>query len=825
MPNLPTSSNPQFNDVLLQRFFMSPQEKADKETGKRIVKAFYAAETSNDANFNFFKRRNARWIEILLWCKGSQKMTEFLDLMSVSDANKAFAPVDMEQTRIAAQFVGTLIQSMAKNKIYPCVTAIDDGSLNEKEQRLWESLYRMHEVNTIGSLQNRAGLHMEPPNAYVPDDETAARVHFELEDRLPKEIHFEKILAKIQTEIHFEKIANRKTLFNMTVLNSAFTKIERIAAKVYRPRVCINTNMVYNFFLNDLGEYEVTQIGEFLNIKVKDFRKQFLKTDQNPGGITEQEIFELAKLSTNKSIGVFNFMWNNDWALTNFFQNRPYDDCNILVIDCEIDCGEDAYWVEKSDPYGKKTIEGPKKSIPYIQVTKEGTVINQPKPDDVSIIKRQKNIWMRGVYAPYGDTMLYWGAPDIIISTYTNTAKPLSSYTAVIANNDGDYVPSLFERSMEPLREYQLVKLERKKLIASVRPAGLRIDVETARNIDLGDGNTIEWTEIVRIFNQTGVELWSSRGIDPLQPQPPPLSNTVHDESIEKIIGLTNVMAGIRMEIRELMGVPPSRDGSPLPSRTPAELAENQEQSSYNVSDFVAVANSQLWEQTFYKLCLLYWNDAVKEEPASSNELVNTRFDVSVRMKITDYERQLVEADIQRYSQMLDGQGKPLLSPKDALMIREIDNYKLACWYLDATEKKNRRNAIQESQMLQEQNAAVQQQSAAQAQKQAMAAEQLKQQGDDAKARNEKELSVINGLFEVWTKWGSMPAELQPLSVQSIQNVMIPVMAENQQMKAILAQQVAQNNPQQNQVPNGPPPPDQQSQPQNQPPQQPQQAA
>lgn len=96
--------------------------------------------------------------------------------MNVSDANKAWLNIDMEQSRLATQFVGTIIESMAKNKIYPCVTAIDDGSLNEKEQRLYDALYRMHEVQTINAVQQATGVNVEPPNAYVPDNEQAAQV-------------------------------------------------------------------------------------------------------------------------------------------------------------------------------------------------------------------------------------------------------------------------------------------------------------------------------------------------------------------------------------------------------------------------------------------------------------------------------------------------------------------------------------------------------------------------------------------------------------------------------------------------------------------------
>lgn len=793
-----------FNDPILNRLFLSPEEKANKAKGKEIIKAFYSQQTSNATNLNYFKARNARWIEILLWAKGSQNIQEFLDYMSISDGNKAWVNIDTTQTRIAAQFLATLVESMAKNKTYPCVKAIDDGSVSEKEDRLLDALFKMRNVDTINDVQQKAGVQLEPTNAYVPDDEMSARVYFELEDRLPKEIRFEEYLTKIQNDIKFERILNRKSIYDLITLNCGVTKIEKLANKKYTVRKCIPTNVVYNFFMNDNGECEVTIIGEFYNLKVRDFRSKYGKNDNNPNGLTEKEIFELAKISTNKNIGTFNYMWNDNWALTTYFQSRPYDDNSILVFDCDVNFEEESYFVSKKDAYGRENIQA-KKGIPYQQKTKDGKIIEQPKPDDVDVIKSKKNTWMNGVYAPYGDTMLYWGQSDLIITPYTDVAKPLSRYSINIPNNDGEYVPSLFERVIEPLREYQLTKLKRKQLIAQVRPAGIRIDVESARNIDLGNGDSIAWEEVLRIFNQTGTEVWSSRGVDPLQKEAPAITNTAADDSIRKIMELTNVLAGIVAEIRQLIGVPQYRDGSDVGDRTSGVLQEQQNIASYNVTDFILNANNQLWEETFYKLCLLHWNDVVKEEPESKDDMINTRFEVSVKMKSTEYEKQLLEADIQRYSQMPDAMGNPSLTLKDAMMIREIDDSKLARWYLTKTYEENRRNATKESQMLQQQNAQLQQESNDQAAQKAVQLQQDKLAADkdmeDFKATKQKELSLLNGLMQSIAKGVIDPAIIMPAIQQLVPNIQMPLTMENKQMiqgiqaQAVQEQMAAQQEP------------------------------
>lgn len=805
MPENPTD---EFNyNPLLQRFFLSPEQKADKEKGKAIIKAIYAAQTGNTTNLNYFTARNARWINLLLWAKGSQPMQQFLDYMSVVDGNKSWTNIDLTQTRIAAQFVGTLVESMAKNKTYPSVNAVDDGSVSEKEQRFWDAIFRMQEVETINDVQQQSGIQLEPTNAFVPNDELSAKVYFELEDRLPKEIRFEKMLACLKDAIQFDRVLNRKSIYDLTVLNCGVTKIEKLATKSYTVRKCIPTNMTFNFFMNDTGDCEITQIGEFYNLKVKDFRSKFGKTTERPDGLTEKEIFELAKLSSTKNIGTFNYMWQDQWASTTYYLTRPYDDSSILVYDCEVNFEEDQFYTAKKDSYGKENIQA-KKGIPYQQKKKDGTVIEQPKPEDTEVIKTNRNTWMRGVYVPYGDVMLYWGKPDLIITPYTNVAKPLSSYTINIPNNDGEYVPSLFERIVEPLREYQLTKLKRKQLIAQVRPAGIRIDVESARNIDLGNGDSISWEEVLRIFNQTGTEVWSSKGVDPLKQESPAITNTAADDSVRKIMELTNVLAGIVAEIRQLIGVPQYRDGSDVGDRTSGVLQEQQNTASYNVTDFVLNANNQLWEETFYKICLLHWNDIVKEEPESKADMINTRFEVSIKMKSTEYEKELLESDIAKYSQIPDANGNPSLSLKDAMMIREIDDPKLARWYLSTIYEENRQRAVEEKERLAAENAKYQQQSNEQAAKKAIQLQEDKlaaeKERDEFLSNNKKQEILLEKGLDLYkviltpkTMEGGgtlpkqeLPAALNQLLNMTFENVALTLAQDNQiQKQQMVAQQ------------------------------------
>lgn len=781
------TSLPPFTDILKQVLFSSPNEIEKKETGKKIAQKIYSDQTSSETNLNYFRARSVKWINILKWATGIQDMQEFVSFFNVSDGNKAYVKIDMTPVMIGPQFVGTLVESMAQNEEYPQVSAIDDDSVQEKEERKQDALYRMYEAEKINNIQQSAGMHVEPPQAYVPDDELMAEVYFQLQDRLPKEIKFEKKLSNILSENKYERIQKRKTLYNLVVNNIALTKIERTGNGGYCIRIPVPQNCFYNYIITDSGKHELGYIGELYNLKIKDIRQKYGRSEQNPDGLTEKEIYDLAKIATIRNSGWFNFGWREEYSIYNY--NRPWDDYSIYVMDFEIKVNTSDYYVGKPDSFGNENI-APKKGIP------------EPKSDKAKIYKKSKNRWYHGVYCPYADKILYWGQPDVVLLPFMDTEESLCSYSINIPFNNGQYVPSLFERAMEPLKEYALTKLKRKQLIAKLRPSGIRIDIESARNIDLGNGNSIPWEEIIRIFDQTGNELFSSRGVNPLEREGPAISNTAVDDAVQKIMQLTAVLQSSLQEIRQLLGVPTYRDGSDVGDRTSGKLADSQNTSSFNVTDFIPNANNELWEETLYKCCLLEWQKVVKTPAKGEEDLINTRFKVEVKMKLSAYEKQLLESDI------AIGLKEGTLTQKDALYIREIKNFKLATLYLDSTIQKNKRDAAKMQQDNVMQTANAQQASNAQtAQNQAALEQQqakTKMDQDNNISKNKKEEILLQGVIDMLKTGMPIPPEWKPIVNSVMTNVALPLVAENNELKTMVASIAAAQMTQAQQ-----PPPDQ----------------
>lgn len=777
-----TATNPPFTDIMLSVQFYDPKEVAKKETGEKIAQRIYVEQTQSSDNLNFFTARAAKWIQVLKWATGTQDMTEFLDFFNVSDGNKAYVKIDMTPIMVGPQFVLTLVDSMAKNQEYPCVTAIDQSSIKEKEARKRDALYRMQEVENINQVQQQTGVMVEQPDAYVPDDKISADVYFELQDRLPKEMFLETRLQDVLDYNDYERVLKPKVLYDLVVHNMGITKIDRKPDGSTCIRKPIAQNVFYNYFVGDTGKYELAYIGEVYSLKVKDLRGQYGKSPERPDGLTEKEIYDLARMSSTRNTGLgFNFLWKLEYQFYNY--NCPWDDYSVYVIDFEIKIGSADYYVGKPDSYGRENI-APKQSIP------------KPVNENARIYKKDKNRWYRGVYAPYARKMIYWGLPDMVILPYLNVEDALSSYSINIPFNNGQYLPSLFERGMEPLREYALLKLKRKQLIAKLRPSGIRIDVHSARNIDLGTGASIPWEEVVRIFDQTGNEVWSSRGIDPLRQEAPAIGAGPQDDTLNRIVAITNTMQGILSELRELFGVPRFRDGSDVGDRTAAKLAEGQSESSFNVTDFIPNAHNQLMEETLYKCALIEWQDAVKQ---GDKEMINGRYRISIEMKLTAYEKQQLE------NLITVGMQEQLLTFKDAFMIRQIKNYKLATWYLDAMAEKNKKEQAKAQQdsivaNAQAQQASLKQKADADAQLE-MVKQQAEAQREETVSKTKRTEILLQGVLQmINTSLSSgqpIPAEYKPIVNQALQNVGLPLMVENSQMQqALIAQAQAQANPQ-----------------------------
>lgn len=759
-----TPYNPSaFGDALLQINFIDPEKKKDKDYGRKVISEIYRQQ--NGAGPEFFRGRNIQWGENDSWASGRVNMNEFVDFVS-TEGNKAYTPVDLTPPGLGPQFVGTLVDSMSMNEEYPCVNAIDDGSISEKLNRKLEALFRMKEVDFINEAQQAAGIQLEPADAYVPDDPLSAEVYFKLEDRLPKEIEFEEKLAKIMSDNQYNQ-KSRKTKWDLIVYNCAVVKVERGDNGFIEIRKCNAPNVIFNFTTSASGQLELSYIGEIYSLKIKDLRRKWGKSDTNPKGLTEKEIFDIASTANRYNIANrFWFNWTDSYV---YSQDRPYDDFGIEVFDCEIQSFDADYYVSKPDSFGKENIQ-PKNGIP------------QPTSEKAKVIQANKLTVYRGVWAIKSDKMIYWGLPDLVIKPFMNISESLFSYSIQVPNNDGRYSRSLFERGLGALRKWTLADLKVKQLIANLRPSGIAFDIEQMRDLDLGLGNVTSPMEILKIYNQTGNVPFSSLGVDPNKQQGVPIHEMANAGSVAQLQELQVILDAAKQELRELWGVPLYRDGGDVGDRTSGVLQSQQNLASNNVTDFINFSDKALWDEALYKCVLLNWDDVVLRQ--GRTELMDTVFQVEVKLKPTAYEKQMLEQNIQIGMKTIDPMtGKPLLTFKDAFKIRNIDNYKLAEMYLANTEEQNERKNQEDKAKREEANIKSQQESAqlAAEEQQKMQAEQLRIEKEMLmlKSTEEQKVKVLEIYGQILSKGLQPTPVIDGIIQQLYPNIVIPTSMQN----------------------------------------------
>jgi hypothetical protein len=790
------STQPQekFTDVLKNIQFDDPQQVSKKETGLKIGREIYKIQMGNSGvdSSGFFTQRNIKFKVLEDWSLGKQDMTQFLPFMNIVDANKSYAQIDMTPPAIGAQFVGTKVESIAKNVEYPCVTAIDDESLKEKDDRFWDAMHRMKEVETINDIQQQTGVQLEPSNVYVPNDEQSAKIYFELEDRLPKEIRFEVLLSDTLVQNDYERVIKPAMIRDNIVFGIECTQVEKVRDRTYTLNRVMPKTVFYNFFASDTGKTELTHIGRPCNLKISEVRKKWSNTVIK-GGLTEKEIFEFARKSSQNN-PIPRAGWNHQFGFqyNEYSGTTPWDDDSCFVIDFEIKILEDEYFVTKKDSYGKENVS-PKNGIP------------KPQSETAVIQKKKKERWYRCVYSPYADMVIYWGKPDLTILDYTNTEQSFCSYSINIPNNNGEYAPSLFSRALEPLKKFCVLNLKQSLLIGKLSPAAYKVDVEAARSVLDGTGKVYDWEDLVRIKDQTGVELWSSKGLDPLTPNSPIFSAATQDPTLQNILGLQEAKERIMAEIRVLLGTPIYLDGSDVGQRTAARLAEGQSAGSFNVTGFIPNGHNQVMEETLHKICLLHWQDIVTDKKESENDLINTRFKIGVKMKMSDYEKEVMRERINKWSSTIGGDGKPLLSPKDAFIIEQIDNYKLAALYLANAIKDNEEKSEKKKQQDTDYTIKAQTESNKQTAENAKALQDEKIALDrdlaEFTSTKQKELELLKGFMAAAAKdeTGTLIQQLMPAIQQLVPNITIPLMQENKQMQEQIIAQEQQQQMQQEQ--------------------------
>src|SRR6187402_2750570 len=326
------------------------KEKADPKFGIQVARSI--SQNIDTGYQGYFTRRNKRWAESRRIAAGEQNMQAYLDLMNI-DGAQSFANLDLTPPAIAPKFMDIIVQRFMERDEHAKATAVDPASVNRKEYAKKEAQYRMENKDLIAGVTEMAGVPVEDPDAYVPDDKDDLEFYYGYENQLPEEIKFEKGIDYVMTDNDWNPTCKRKVIEDLAEVAFAATRTFVDVNGVIRARVCKPENVFYSWDdqYNDLRN--ISYCGELYKMKIPEYRARFAKDYIKMYGPVEAEkmIFEDIKQAAVGCSGYDDLLsWNTDWYTA---QYRPYDDWEVEVMDFEFKTVDNDIFVAKTNSYGK----------------------------------------------------------------------------------------------------------------------------------------------------------------------------------------------------------------------------------------------------------------------------------------------------------------------------------------------------------------------------------------------------------------------------------------------------------------------------------------
>ena len=188
----------------------------------------------------------------------------------------------------------------------------------------------------IAAMQEQAGVPLEDPQAFVPQDQDDLELWSETEDRLPQEVAFEKKIYDVLMDSGYQ-VFKRRVLNDFTIAGFACAKVfldsnKHIKYKFIDPKRVIYAYSEYDDFRDS------NIIGHLERMKVSDFRQLY-------PNVPEDKVFEYFR-QTSYNAEFTTLGWNDSYY-TDY--HRPYDDAIIELFQFE-------YITNDTMAYTKKTI-------------------------------------------------------------------------------------------------------------------------------------------------------------------------------------------------------------------------------------------------------------------------------------------------------------------------------------------------------------------------------------------------------------------------------------------------------------------------------------
>jgi len=759
------------NGEALKKFQITTDvsSKKDYAYGKNVAQSIYSTIYGNQT---YFWLRNNRFRKNRQIANGKIDMSVFMDRLEMnSKAN--FVNINWKSIIIGNTIVARLVGSWMSRNEKVTVTATDGASAMLKKNAADEAEFIYQNKEILAQLQQESGIPIIPQDQFIAEDKDELDRWISEFNHLPEEIQYSIGCNNVLEANGWNDVLKQRLLHDSAevglVCTYTFMDEEgEVHVQWIRPE-----NAIYSY--SDFPDFrDTTYRGHILSMKVSEIRARYSIA---AGGIlTEEDIFRLAQSSKEYQL-TDKIKWMQDW---NVSWLRPYDEWNIDLVQFEIrTLDSDGYTVTKTKKNGS-------------------TIIKKGKPEKLDenqqyLEEKKWNIY-EGVYCPVTQTMIKWGIKKNMIRPQDpkelgNAEFSYSFYMYDPYDMRNVAVPEKIE---EPIEQMILARLKIQQMVAKMVPAGASIDVDALQELDLGLGDSVKPLEVQKIWEQTGKLYYRGRDAEGNRIPVPitELANTGFAPQLQALIQLYQFHYQV---LKDELGEDPNLMNQAAQPRVAASNIAASQQLANNATEYMYDAYIYVMEETCKKIaCLLNksvtygakkYRDILKQEDVKDRNFVAT-------VRMMPQAQEIANLQIMMNNAMASNpQLVMYLDPFKVMRIAK-ENVDLGELYFRQAQKRYIKTEQENAQNNSQQNAEAQQ-----------ASIQAKMQADtiiDGKRAMAREKEIIlQGVFDLAKANIPVPAELQQLVADTLQNVNVPIEVQNEEQQQALEQQAQQQQQQQ----------------------------
>lgn len=789
---------------------LSISEKSTKDFGLKMSRKIWGYVISGLGGYYY--NRNARFTKNRNFANGRiDVQTMFQDRFQFN-GKQNYIRLVWQTLQIVNRIVSGLVGRWMQRGEKIVVTAIDDLSQKDKQEEYDQIEFIIQNRAQLEQLQQASGVQMIPDED-IPSDKEELNLWQAQFQRLPEEILYELGCNDVLASNGWFDVLKEKMLHDSaeTGLVGTYTWMDEqgvIHIDWLKPE-----NIIYS--ASDYEDFRDTSWrGHAPSMKISELRRRYGKefNPNNPLALTEEELFSIAQTAKEYKT-ITNLIWDAAW---NTIYLRPYDEWNVRSIEFELKTVDsEAYTITTTKGTGTTYAQ---KGMP---TTPSGKKREKPSDNQKVVEDSNWNIY-RGVYLPDNDVLLEWGLKKNMIRPQDpkeigNAEFSYSFYMYQNYQMRNLAIPEKIEAAVDGMI-LSLLKIQ--QCVARMRPVGAAIDESALQNIDYGLGDKgNKDVDYKKLYDQTGDIYY--RGLDAEGNRVPiPIQELANSGFLNQMDGLMRTYQFWYQTLKDELGEDPNLISAALQPRVTGGNVEASQQMAEYATDYMYRAYAECMKMTARKVsCLL--KDSVNYGSEAYRKLMK-KDDVEGRQFSTDIKFLPQQQEVARFEAILNqaiGANPELLQFLDPFRMLRIarEDVKLSELLFRQAQKK----LI----LYQQQTAAQNQQATFEGQaKSTQIAEQGKQQTEQLKGdlelqkvKMQEDSSTRTSLTTMFTSLmkdgNQIQANMMPVFNAWVENIMIPMVAQNEEQKMAIIQQMQQQQmmaQQQQQQPNQSPPPDEQ---------------